>query len=229
MDCYFARAENKGTIEGSWGVHVTPETDENLEPEANFGVRFLSLRHWCCPPRQRSAKVEQANYLEAQRQLYVWRYSQGIFAHHAVGFSYETIVGSVRCLRFFKAEILYDEAGLFLRFEGPWKTASRVPVDHKPYNKSLRLVHQASLQEVQDICKDVFHCFGEYHQLTNNCQHFVTRVLDRLASHTKEMSASNNKRLREEHLIFPVAPGEPSPSPSPSPPRRKRRKVICIM
>eukprot|EP00928_Gymnodinium_smaydae_P059476 TRINITY_DN42831_c0_g1_i1.p1 TRINITY_DN42831_c0_g1~~TRINITY_DN42831_c0_g1_i1.p1 ORF type:complete len:225 (-),score=17.90 TRINITY_DN42831_c0_g1_i1:188-862(-) len=212
-ECHPIRAENKGKVEGFWGVQMTSKV------HVPIGV-YETCRRKCCGPRRR---YEDSSYLNALRQLHMWRYSRGIFSHHAVGFSYETVVGSSRCLRFLKVEIFHDEDGVFLRFEGPLKIGSKKSLDHKAYEKSLEHIDRISLREVQSICVDVFRNFGEYHELSNNCQHFASEVLARLVArqHQNELSACANKRVREEHLNLPVAPGEPSPSPQ----RRKRRRT----
>merc|ERR1711971_345400 len=96
--------------------------------------------------------------------------------------SYETVMEGITSLRFFKAEVRFNsEEGLVLIFEGPCKSSnSDQALDHREYSKKLGGTYAASLQEVQDLIKDVFLNFGDYHEATNNCQHFVSKVLDRL-------------------------------------------------
>jgi hypothetical protein len=123
--------------------------------------------------------------------IHVWKLHRGCTSHWALGFSYETtVIDSPSCTeedssqspapisppaqsaqRHFKAELLYNEDEVFLQYKGP-------NTNFKKYTKEHCLdLKDISMASIKLTCDHLFSKFGPYCELSNNCQHFVTRVL----------------------------------------------------
>jgi len=170
---------------------------------------------------------EHRAFLDRPRRFFLWRYTRGMFSHHALGLSYETNIGETSTtnlgatmldptlsLRFFKVEVMYnDKDGLVLMFEGPCKEGTSSPLDHTGYEKKMEGAYTSSLREMDGLCRDVFSVFGDYHELFNNCQHFVTKVIEELDPTKVEKCAHGSfyggVTIAElsAHLQRPVADG----------------------
>jgi len=144
------------------------------------------------------------------RRLCIWRYSQGVFGHDALGVSYEVDIDGFHKLRFLKAEVMFsEEEGLMLLFDGPSKrNEPGVAVDHTLYRKSLAYVYDSSLAILNEICRSVFKDFGNYNEATNNCKHFVSQVLDKFEPFKldAQYSGFEFRQLARAHLSQGVAP-----------------------
>lgn len=165
---------------------------------------------WSCPAY--STAPEHLAFLARKRQFYLWRYTQGQFTHHALGLSYEMEVGDCSDeegrVRFFKADIKVETVGegheCVLRFEGPCKRDTEKPLDTRHYSKELECQFESTLHNVKETCEFEFRKFGTYNVLTNNCQHFVTKVIKALgvcsAEKLQKLDGQEQTLLRQRYV-----------------------------
>jgi len=108
-------------------------------------------------------------------EIFIWRLHQGSTSHHALGFSYTTNVMDTTepGKRNFKVEIMYNNEEVMLIFTGP-------ECDFTHYTKDKKICLSGSMLEVKQCCTETFREFGDYKTLTNNCQHFVIKCIDKL-------------------------------------------------
>jgi len=117
--------------------------------------------------------------MKRERVIYCWCNKQGIVSHHSLGFSFDGEDGTKVYL---KAEILFSPiAGrprqneLKLVFTGPKRHGQ--PLDMSHYRKPRNNGFVSDLCTVKTVCEERYAAFGNYGEISNNCQHYVDNVL----------------------------------------------------
>eukprot|EP01051_Picozoa_sp_SAG22_P006690 SAG22_NODE_445_length_10447_cov_4.063104_8_plen_204_part_00 len=117
------------------------------------------------------------------------------FGHESVGFTFEDAYeegpgGPSACepttlqkQRNLKVELFHKEGRTILHFAGPDSYSGRYshPLDMNEYTRASQYqIQQVSVSNLRQACQEVYEDFGDYHEVSNNCQHYTAQLLSAL-------------------------------------------------
>mmetsp|Transcript_107313 Transcript_107313/g.213032 ORF Transcript_107313/g.213032 Transcript_107313/m.213032 type:complete len:268 (+) Transcript_107313:62-865(+) len=134
-------------------------------------------------------------WIDKERVFYVWVNRRGLLDHYSLGLQYITATAVENehgqtvtpGARFLQAEVLLepskDQRLLTLKYTGPGKQKPPdkfQPLDPPEITKQACFKFKGTIKDVKALIKFEFNEFGRYQLATNNCQHFVKRVVRQL-------------------------------------------------